>query len=305
LTRDAGVSIAGSCTPYLSGWIPTFGEHFVTTESSNVLISNAFFGACGNSDGIEAAIWSAVTGRTPKWGNHIMENRKGTHVFRIECPLVTHTDWDVVGYTVGRKLPPHAIPVITGNFPQGDLSKYKLFCASLATTSGAEMFHIVGMTPEAPTLEVALGGRPVDEIVVTERDYVKSMAYLCDAGSGPVDMVTIGCPHLTLEEIRDIANYIKGKKVQSGMRVFVWADIAIKALADVNGYTQTIEEAGAYLMTSGCPLVMGHGTHEGARGIACDGAKQAHYIRSETTAAVYYGSKYQCVDASVSGKWEE
>ena len=102
LTKEKGVNIAGLRILNFTGWLPLYGEHFVTTESSNVLMCNAILGACGNSDGLEAAAWSAICGRTPKWGNHIKENRYGTHVFNIECATETALDWDVLGYTVGK-----------------------------------------------------------------------------------------------------------------------------------------------------------------------------------------------------------
>lgn len=306
LTRDAGVNIAGSCTPYFTGWIPLGGEHFVTTESSNVIMCNAIFGACGNSDGIEAAAWSAICGRTPKWGNHIKENRLGTHIFNIECKSNTALDWDIIGYTVGKKLPPHAIPILSGDFKRPDIVKLKQCFASLATTSGAEMCHIVGITPEAATLEMALGGKePKETITISQADYDRSFKALCDEGDGDIQMVTLGCPHYSLQEVRDAALYLKGKKISNKVLFMIWTDIAIKGMADANGYTKMIEDAGGYLLTSGCPLVIGHKCHEGVKGMAMDGCKQAHYIRSETDAAVYYGNMFKCIDAAVKGRWEE
>lgn len=305
ITKEAGVNITGSCTPYLGGWLPLRGEHFVTTESSNVLFCNSVLSACGNSDGLEAAAWSAICGRTPKWGNHIMENRKGTHIFNIECPSETATDWDVLGYTIGRKLPPHATPIINGNFKRPDVIKLKQCFASLATTSGAEMCHIVGITPEAVDLEMALGGKePKGVITITNEDFKESLDMLCDKSDDEIQFITLGCPHYTLEEIRDAALYIKGKKVKEDILFMVWTDYSIKEMANVNGYTKIIEEAGGHVLTSGCPLVIGHKCHEGVTGMAMDGAKQAHYIRSETDATVYYGDMYKCIDAAVNGRWE-
>jgi len=69
--RAAGVNIVGTCAPYLTGWLPIQGEHFVTTESGVTVIGNSLWGAMGNSDGIEAAFWSAICGRTPKGGKHV------------------------------------------------------------------------------------------------------------------------------------------------------------------------------------------------------------------------------------------
>ncbi len=303
--HDAGINITGSCTPYLIGWIPLRGEHFVTTESHVVLMCNSIWSACGNSDGLEAAFWSAICGRTPLWGNHILENRKGTHVFNIECESSTAVDWDIIGYTVGRKLPAHAVPVISGNFKRPNIIKLKQCYASMATTSGAEMCHIVGITPEAPTLEEALGGKePQGVITITQEDYNESLRMLCDEGSDDVQFVSLGCPHYTLEEIADVAKYIKGKKVKDGVLFMVWTDYAIKKMADENGYTKIIQDAGGDIYTSTCPLVIGPKCHEGVTGMVMDGAKQAHYVRSETKAKVFYGDMYKGIDAAVLGKWE-
>lgn len=305
LTKECGVNIVNSCTPYLTGWLPLMGEHFVTTESSNVLMCNSILGACGNSDGLEAAAWSAICGRTPLWGNHVYENRKGTHLFHIACASETDNDWDLIGYTVGRKLPPHAIPVLCGSFSRPNLIKLKQCFASMATTSGAEMCHIVGITPEARTLEQATGGKTLPTVTITQSDYEESLAMLCDKPGGEVQFVTMGCPHYTLDEIREAALYLRGKQVKKGVLLMIWTDIPIKESANVNGYTAIIEAAGGHLLTSGCPLVIGHKCHEGITGMAMDGAKQAHYIRSESGARVYYGSKFQCIDAAVSGNWKE
>ncbi len=308
LTRDAGVSITGSCTPYLVGWIPLKGEHFVTTESSNGLMCNSVFGACGNSDGIEAAAWSAICGRTPKWGLHVPENRYGTVIFNIECPAETAVDWDVIGYTIGLKLPPHGVPVLQGNFPYPDIVRLKQFFAALATTSGAEMCHIVGFTPEAPDLKTALGGKePKAVITITGEDYRQSFDMLCDKSEKPINIVTLGCPHYTLEEIRKAALYIKGKTFAPGIDFAIWTDYATREMANQNGYLEIVEKAGGQILTSGCPLVIGPKCFEHAVGFASDGAKQAHYIRSELPAGtpVYYGDMFKCIDAAVRGSWKE
>ena len=308
LTLDAGVSIAGSCTPYLTGWIPLKGEHFVTTESSNVVMCNSVFGACGNSDGIEAAAWSGICGRTPKWGCHVPEKRLGTVVFNIECQAETAVDWDIIGYSVGRMLPPHAVPVLQGNFPFPDLIRLKQCFAAMATTSGAEMCHIVGFTPEAPDLETALGGKaPKAVFTITGQDYDKSMDMLCDKGESPVTVIALGCPHYTLEEIRDAAMYIRGKHFAPEVEFAIWTDYSTREMASQNGYVKIVEDAGGQILSSACPLVIGHKCFENAKAFASDGAKQAHYIRSELAEGtpVFYGDKFKCIDAAVEGSWRE
>lgn len=311
LTREQGVSIAGSCTPYLSGWIPLKGEHFVSTESSNILMSNSFFGAYGNADGLEAAAWSAICGRTPLWGNHIAENRYATHIVEIQCKVETVQEWDILGLTLGRMLTDgNERPVLTGKFGRPDLNRAKRFFAALATTSGCEICHIEGCTPEAATLEMALAGHePVRKIVITQEDWNQSLASVCDKGSADVQMVVLGCPHYSLEEIRDVALMLKGRKVAPGVSLQIWTDMTMQQLAEVNGYADMIRESGALLLNSGCPMVCGRTVYDNiTTGFLADGAKQAHYLHTdlnEKNCKVFYGTTKQCVEAAVKGRWED
>ena len=103
---DSGVVLSGTCVPYLLGFIPLAGEHFVSCESSAVLFLNSLWGACGNGDGIEASFCAAVCGYTPLWGKHLPENRKATHVVEIQSRPESVHDWDGLGHAVGMKLPP-------------------------------------------------------------------------------------------------------------------------------------------------------------------------------------------------------
>lgn len=305
ITKDAGVSIAHTCTPYYTGWVPLQGEHYVTTESSNVLISNSVFGAYGNSDGIEAAVCSAICGRSPLWGYHLKENRHGTVVFNIQCRSKTEFDWDVIGYMVGKFLPPHANPIISGNFEKPNIHKLRQCFASMATTSGAEICHIVGVTPEARTIEDALGGKEaIAYIDITEKDYADCLEMVCDAGSGPVDLVSVGCPHLALEEIQKIAIYLRNKKVKENVELWIWTSMGVRAMADYNGYTAIIETSGAKLLESSCPVVMKEECHKHAKSMVMNGLKQAHVMRAQTSAKIYCGDILTCIEAAIAGRWE-
>lgn len=306
LTAEAGVAVAGSCTPYLNGWIPLRGEHFTTTESSNVLMANSLFGAYGNADGLEASAWIAICGRTPKWGCHIKENRYGTHIFEIQCKSETALDWDIIGHTIGRMLPPHARPIISGSFQKPDIIKLKQCFASMATTSGAEICHIIGVTAEAPDLETALAGHePQGTFIVSQEEYDKSFDSLCAKGSADIQRVILGCPHYCLEEIKATAEYLKGKKIHDGVTVWIWTDMSTQAMAEASGYAKIIKEAGAEIFNSSCPLVIGRHCLDDINCLATDGAKQAHYIRSDIDATVFLGTREQCLDAAIKGRWED
>ncbi|NLY19753.1 MAG: DUF521 domain-containing protein [Tissierellia bacterium] len=305
-TSKKGVSVAGSCTPYLTGWIPLSGEHFTTTESSNVIMANSIFGAYGNADGLEASAWSAICGRTPKWGLHVKENRYANCIFEIDCPSETEKDWDIIGYVMGKKLPPQGQPVISRGFKQPDIVKLKQCFASLATTSGCEICHIVGITPEAPDLETALGNNTNCEVYkITEEDYNEAIEFLSNKEGGSLELVSLGCPHYSLEEIRDTVEILNGRKIDKNVSVWLWTDISTQAMSDASGYTEILQDAGIEIFNSSCPMVMGRGCLDGIKSIAFDGAKQAHYLQSEIDAKVFYGSRKECLEAAINGRWGE
>ena len=306
--RKAGGTIAGSCSPYLMGWLPVRGEHFVTTESGVTIMGNSIWGACCNADGIEAAFWSAICGRTPYWGYHVKENRYGTHLIHVEADLDSPVEWEVLGKAMGKRLPlTGCTPVLTGNFEGVDFVKLKSFFTALAITTNCRMCHIVGITPEANTLEEAFMGHEVqEEFTLTQQDICSAYEPLCETEGGSVDLVSLGCPHYDIHQIKEAADYICGKKIHNGVRFMIWTVYPIKAMADLNGYTKMIEDAGGTIQTSTCPVTIGDCFLKRYKGQVYDSLKQSGSVRSEGCAErVYYTDKYRCIDAAVSGVWKE
>ncbi len=302
-----GVSVVGSCTPYLTGWVPLKGEHFVTTESSNVLMSNSVFGACGNADGSESVIWSAITGRTPKWGNHTPEYRIGTSLYRVHTPIATRKDWDMLGYTIGRMVKLNSNPVVSldAGYEQPTMAHLKQFFATMAVTSGAEICHIVGITPEAPTVKAALGYKEAKYIFdIYREDLEVSEKMVCAEGSGDIQFVSLGCPHYTLEEIKHVAYALAHRRVADTVNLVVWTSHPIKETARLSGYIDMIEKAGGHVLSGGCPVVQGPECYEGVTSLAVDAGKQAHYMKSLSPCKIFYGTTDECIEAAVKGRWE-
>lgn len=309
---DAGVIRAATCTPYLNGWIPLKGQHFVTTESSNVLLCNSLFGACGNPDGIEASFWASLCGRIPKYGKHDPKNRFGNCLVEIEKPIETSEDWDLLGYIIGKKAPQYSTPVMKGQFVRPNIYKFKQFAASCAVVSNIDMVHIVGMTPEALTEEMAFGGKePESYLKVTAADFAWAVSQLSDPGEGSVNYVTLGCPHYSIYEIQQVAEYVKGKKVAPGVTFHVWTNYAMRALARLNGYEKIIQDAGGELMAAHCPY--GIFEYPNVRdaimpvnaGLVTDSVKIATDLPPMCNPGVrtYYGDTWRCIDAAVRGSW--
>ena len=303
--RKAGVNIVGSCSPYLTGWLPIRGEHFVTTESGVTVIGNSIWGAMGNADGIEAAFWSAICGRTPRWGNHVLENRAGTHLVQVETPIESVLAWDLLGKAIGGQLPSGAIPVVSGKFTEVTFNKLRQMLTALAISSNCELCHIVGYTPEAGSIDDALQGRQaLDSCRIDGTCIQEAYDAVCESGAGSVDFVSLGCPHYDIDQIKKTADYLKGKTIHPDVKFTIWTVYPIKAMADENGYTKIIDDAGGSIHTGTCPASIGDGFLGQYDAFVFDSLKQAECIKSAGAKNVYYGDALRCIDAAVSGKWE-
>jgi predicted aconitase len=300
---DAGVVLSGTCVPYLLGFIPLAGEHFVSCESSAVLFINSLWGACANGDGIEASFCAAVCGYTPLWGMHLPHNRRATHRVDIQSQPESVHDWDLLGHAVGAKLPSMAVPLLTGDFPRPDAIRLKAFFSSLACAAGTEMCHIQGITPEAGSIAQALGGRETyPRLCVGRTEAADSVALLNGHPRDRIDYISLGCPHYHIDELRRIARFLEGRRIHPDTRVHIWTAAPFKYMADRCGYTAAIETAGAHLLTGSCPSTRGY--PPGVRTAAYDSAKQRMSAAQETDARLYYGSLEQCLQTAVSGVWE-
>lgn len=298
-----GCIIGNTCAPYLAGWLPTMGEYFVTTESSNVLYCNSVLGARGNGGGEATTMMSAVCGRAPKWGLHLKENRHGTHVFHIHSRLEQKLQWDMLGIAVGRRLAPNAIPVLTGEFDAPDLIKLKTMFTSLATASGCEMCLIVGTSPEAPTYEAAMAGHaPVAEFDIDDQMLEGYRKELCHPVSGPVDFLQIGCPNASVQEIQRVERYMRGKHVKNGVRFCIFTNVAQYELARMSHLIDSLHDSGVEVLTGGCILRCINVAY-GAKGIGLSAAKLAHYSKTERDIPVYYGTEQEVMDAAIAGYW--
>ncbi|GAA4833478.1 aconitase X [Actinomycetospora corticicola] len=298
-----GVSVLATCTPYQVGNLPVRGEHCAWMESSAVVYANSVLGARTNCEGGASTGAASLTGRIPCWGNHHDEQRRGTHLVRATTPVASFRDWGLLGYFVGDVVQ-EARPVVTGDLALPDLTDLKHFGAAAASSGGVEMYHVPGVTPEAPTVEAAFGGgRVPDAVVFGEAEKRAAYARLNDQGSDEdVDFVLLGCPHASLDQIRDIARALDGRRLAAGTELWVMAPRALAAVAERSGHTAVIEAAGGRVLTDSCPA-MSRTAPVGTRTFATDSAKQAHYLPAILGIGAWFGTTAECVDAAVTGRW--
>lgn len=264
------VITTATCTPYLIGNTPHFGEHIAWAESSAVCYANSVLGARTNREGGPSALAASLTGLTPAYGYHLDAYRQPTVTVKVEEMGVENTDFGALGKVIGDRLEGRGerrVPFIQG-VDSASVENLKSFCASVATYGGVALFHMSGITPEASQVLPA-----EEEIIVTREDLRRAQASLQDAESEEIDFVSLGCPHLSIKEIARIAELLEGKKVTKEF----WITTArpTKEIADRMGYTEVIEAAGAKFAVDTCCVVApikGRFT-----GLATDSAKACYY----------------------------
>jgi hypothetical protein len=300
MAAEAGFIPTFTCAPYLVGNVPLKGEVCAWTESSAVVYANSILGARTTRHGSESAIAASLLGWVPEFGVLLDENRKGTLRVEVTTDLDNPTDWGALGYFAGKEAG-LGIPVMNGvHRPSQDEAKQ--LCAALATSGGVSMCHLVGITPEAPTLEAAFHGSvPSEFITFSEATRREMYAALRNHTGEEIDSVILGCPHASLHEIAEIADLVRGKHVAPGVRLWVNAARTTKAGADSMGYTQVIERAGGTLLCDTCPTNL----RIPARRIVTCGFKQAHYARGMVGAEVVVARLELCIWAALSGRWRD
>jgi predicted aconitase len=296
-----GVQIMKTCTPYLAGNLPLRGEHCAWMESSAVVYCNSVIGARTNTEGRESTSAAMLTGKIPDWGFHRNEYRHATHLIEVETPVESVMDWGMLGYFIGEAVE-ESIPVLTGAIRRADPLRHKHFGAAAASSGGVEMYHIVGVTPEAATLEMALADRrPLVTIKYGAAERRRVYETLNANGRDRnIDYVMLGCPHASIDQFRDVADLLDGKKVKTHLWMFT--SRAVKTVADISGFTKKIEDAGGIVMTDTCSAIA-RAVPKGTKVVALDSAKQTHYLPAMVGVEAWFGTTEDCINAALTGRW--
>jgi predicted aconitase len=286
-----GIITTCSCTPYLIGNTPHFGQHLAWAESSAVCYANSVIGARTNREGGPSALASAITGKTPNYGYHLDEHRHGEVIFSINASLNGTDEFGVLGKIIGDKLGElgKKIPYIIG-IPHATVEELKSFCASVATYGGTALFHMEGITPEYNKYP-----KPESNVIeITQKNLDKTRSELIDDDI-EIDFVSIGCPHASIHEIAKIAQLLEGKKVKKEF----WITTArpTKRISDEAGYSKIIEDAGAKFAADTCCVVA---PIKGRfKGIMVDSAKACYYGRSKNKFNVKIDTVENCVKEAI------
>lgn len=285
-----------SCNYYLvSSFTPTVGQHCAWVESSAIPWCNAVLGARTNFDG---CFHTAYLGKVPAYDMHLDENRKATILVECLADLATDMDYDLFGWAVGEAVGLE-VPAIVG-IGKPTTSQLVKMNTALNTGGQVRMYHVPGLTPEAPGVEAAFKGNYKRKISLTRADLRRVYDMLNYADTENVDFVYLGCPHYNIEEIRKAAKLLDGKKCQA--KLWVMTNPSTFKVAEMMGLRDTIEKAGGALLSGSCAGITG--TPQAAV-MATDSAKQDYYITgTHPNLKVWYGTAEECIDAAISGKWK-
>lgn len=291
--RKIGAIMSQSCVPYLAENIPQYGEHVAFSESSATPYVNSVIGALTNRESIQTALAAGIVGKTPEYGLHLKENRKGTVLVQVEAKLKNGYDYSLLGEHVGKRIG-YGIPVFLGIENRPTIDRYINLCAMMNVTGAIPMFHVPGFTVEAKTVEQAFAGDvPHDKIVVTNQELRLAHEELQTA-KGDVDVVILGCPHYTLDQIGEVARLMEGRKVRQGITFWINTSATTKILAERAGYVNIVEQAGGYMVADTCIDMFCWNHLKGKTGIT-DSPKCAYYRRF---GPVRVASVAECIEAS-------
>lgn len=287
-----------TCAPYQAGLVPRFGEQIAWAESNAILYANSVLGARTERYGDYTDICCAVTGRVPYFGLHKAENRAGQVL--LDCRGVqfknTADEFAVLGYLVGS-LVNDRIPVISGipAWVTGD--HLKAFCAAAASSGAVALFHMTGITPEAPDEKTAFHGRvPAETVELTPEMMKYYRAQLSAAGVTEIDAVLLGCPHASAPEIIQIAAMLEGKRLKAGAELWIYTSRAANHWLTLQGVVPGLKAKGVKIFKDTCFI----NTNLSAwpfRTVMTNSAKYAHYMSGRTGIQAVFAGLEECVRA--------
>lgn len=306
--RSLGCRPTFTCAPYqVASARPAFGEQVAWAESNAIVFCNSALGARTNRYGDFLDIAAAITGRVPYAGLHMTDARRARLVLRL-APDVPASLCDsdvlypVLGILLGR-VAGNTIAVFDG-LPALSEDRLKAVGAAAASSGSVAMFHVVGSTPEASTLEAALAGRPPDaEIEISMADLRAVRDELTTAHGEDLGAVSLGTPHASLAELETLAELIGEERVAVECLVSTGRDTL--ARAEDQGLAQRLRAAGVDILVDTCsylaPIL-----RTGGGPVMTNSGKWAYYAPGNIGVEVVFGSTQECVRSAIIGRvWRD
>jgi predicted aconitase len=296
-----------TCTPYTVGIVPRQNDVCVWSGSSGQTFVNSLFGSKAPRHSAATAIASAITGVIPYAGLIKPENRYAevlVNTEELDIANFTISDYGALGYLIGVIAGTRNV-VFDGLPNTMSLEQCKYFISPLTVSGACTMCHIVGLTPEAPTLEAALGGKQPKEVVkVTKKDLQEICDMFTNIDEDKVELAVFGCPHCTIVELKELASLINGKIMKEKAQLMVGVTNMTYTLAKEAGYIDPIEKAGA-IITNTCVSGINPLVHiSGISAVATNSVRAARFFQVQTAGRcrTYYRNVRDCLNAVTTDK---
>lgn len=303
--QSMGTIPTWTCAPYQTEMKPAFGQQIAWGESNAIAFANSVLGARTERYPDLFDICCAITGRAPAIGLHLTENRAGNLLLQLQdIPVeLQHRDdfYPVLGHFMG-KVSGEKIPVIAGMNMIPNEDQLKALGAASASSGSVAMFHMVGITPEAPTIEDAFQGNQPDKTITVTMDLLReSYQALTHTDSERLDIVVLGSPHFSLAEFKQIAPMVEGKQKHPDVKFLVTSSRAMVQLAKHAGLIDALQTFGAQLTVDTCILTSPMLPEE-LKYLMTNSAKFAYYSPGLLNKKVAFGSLKDCVTSAIEGK---
>lgn len=296
---DMGCVPTWTCAPYQTVNRPALGEYVAWGESNAVVFANSVLGARTPRFGDFADIAAAVTARAPEMGLYLDRNRRANVRYHLSGFSAEHLAGEelfaVLGYLIGREAGT-GVPVITG-VERATEDQLKALGAAAAASGTVGMFHVAGITPEAPAGREA-AGRSLPVVEVTPSRLAAARRALSTADGGAVQVVNLGTPHYSARQVERLRNLLAGRPVHPQVALYV--NLGRETLAGLSCAGE-LEESGVIFVTDTCTYVTSI-LDEKARVAMCDSAKWAYYAPGNLGIDVVFGSAAECVESAVAGR---
>lgn len=277
--ESLGIESSLSCTPYDRG-VEDEAGYASWAESNAVAFSNSWTDLITNRESGLSALATALTGFAPEWGLHLEENRVPNIVVDVDCELLTLSDWSVLGDWIGKQVRPDwEIPYGPMPFIRG-LPSHISFASKKALTAAAANYGCPMLWAEGHTATPHLTGEE-ESLKFTAEDL--AIRYEELAPKGQVDLIVIGCPQASLEEIRITASAVRshsemGFKIPDN-RLWVFTSGYNYDLAEADGSIGILEESGAVILRDTCPEVTPYNRNH-YNHLMTNSLKAEHYLTS-------------------------
>ncbi len=302
---ELGCEATFTCAPYQGRHRPRLGQQIAWAESNAIVFANSVLGARTNRYGDFMDLCAALTGRAPSCGLHLTENRLGQVLLQVQDfpgePAGRDIWFATLGLWAGRCVGSQ-IPVFVGLPADTTEDELKALGAACATTGAVGLFHAVGLTPEAPTVQAALGGRPaLHTVVITRSQLQAARAALSQAQPGDkLAAVSVGTPHFSLAEFDQLMQLFEDAGDLPCIDFYVNTSRFILWQLEQAGRLPTLQRLGITLVTDTCTYITP--VMRQTRGlIMTNSGKWAHYAPANVGVEVAFGSLRECVWSAVQG----